>query len=287
MSSPNGPRDAVLSRQRVAIEVGTSAQAVVSSMWLGHRVAPLDAVHALLARHGVEPSRRPEAHSTDSSMLTLTVDEGCEVLVHRVGLRYRLDGEDAERLEHVQQLRADQGHRMPLAAPGDLIAEGIADHASDGIHAGYGGPLDPIRIQRLAGYAVLNDGERVLLTRLRRLRRWSLPGGGIDFGERPDDGLRREVFEECGLAASELRLFGAGTACWTGHAPDGRLEDFQSVYLLYTATVPADVAPQVIEVDGSTDEVAWVAHRDAVDPQRCELTSAAREGLRWAGIGRS
>ncbi|MGH8924396.1 MAG: NUDIX hydrolase [Acidimicrobiia bacterium] len=30
---------------------------------------------------------------------------------------------------------------------------------------------------------------------------WTLPGGGLDWGEDPSDGLRREFFEETGPAS--------------------------------------------------------------------------------------
>lgn len=28
---------------------------------------------------------------------------------------------------------------------------------------------------------------------------WEIPGGGLDFGENPEEGLKREIKEECGL----------------------------------------------------------------------------------------
>lgn len=33
---------------------------------------------------------------------------------------------------------------------------------------------------------------------------WELPGGKTDHGEVPEDGLKREIFEECGLATSVI-----------------------------------------------------------------------------------
>lgn len=50
---------------------------------------------------------------------------------------------------------------------------------------------------RVAAFGVcVNDGQ-VLLSRFAD-GRWTLPGGGVDFGEDPHDGVIREVDEETG-----------------------------------------------------------------------------------------
>lgn len=59
--------------------------------------------------------------------------------------------------------------------------------------------------QRLAAYALVVDGAgRVLLARQvdgrPGLGRWSLPGGGVEHGEHPEQAVIREVLEETGLA---------------------------------------------------------------------------------------
>lgn len=51
------------------------------------------------------------------------------------------------------------------------------------------------------GAAILRDG-RLLLVKRRRAPEagaWSLPGGKVDFGERVEDAIRREVAEEIGV----------------------------------------------------------------------------------------
>ena len=65
------------------------------------------------------------------------------------------------------------------------------------------GPQDLPRRQRVAAYAVIVRDGAVLLSRLApsvsEIEMWTLPGGGIDFGEHPDDAVVREVHEETGL----------------------------------------------------------------------------------------
>ena len=101
----------------------------------------------------------------------------------------------------------------------------------------------------------------MLLTRLSSSAahpgRWTLPGGGVDHGEHPSVALAREVEEECGLACEVGALLGVHDTHFSGTAPSGRIEDYHGVHLVYRASV-ADGEPRVVEVDGTTDAVAWV-----------------------------
>ena len=85
---------------------------------------------------------------------------------------------------------------------------------------------------------------------------WSLPGGGVDHGERPAAAVAREVAEESGLTATVGELLGVHDEHFTGTAPHGREEDFHGVHLVFAATV-ADGEPAVRDPEGTTDAVAW------------------------------
>ena len=73
------------------------------------------------------------------------------------------------------------------------------------------------RRQRVAAYAVIVRGRRRPAVPARASiaegELWTLPGGGIDFGEHPDDAVVREVYEETGLA-----LRRSGAPLWIGSA---------------------------------------------------------------------
>lgn len=63
--------------------------------------------------------------------------------------------------------------------------------------------MDKLQIIRPAAYALITQGESLLMCRLcppeKDTGKWTLPGGGLDFGESPEDGAIREAREETGL----------------------------------------------------------------------------------------
>lgn len=122
------------------------------------------------------------------------------------------------------------------------------------------------QVQRLAVKAVVRRGDAVLLARLSRYAveagHWTLPGGGVDHGERPAAALVREMAEETGLVAEVGDLLDVHDLHLTGTAPNGRHEDFHAVNLIFAVTVPEDAEPRVVETGGTTDDVAWVEVAD-------------------------
>lgn len=58
------------------------------------------------------------------------------------------------------------------------------------------------------GAAIVADGRLLLVKRRKapEAGRWNLPGGKVDFCERLEDAVRREVLEETGLSIRLVRL---------------------------------------------------------------------------------
>ena len=138
--------------------------------------------------------------------------------------------------------------------------------------------------QRVAAYAVVVADGKLLLTQLAGYTgaagRWNLPGGGLDPGESPTDGVVREVAEETGQVVDEVRLVDVMTQHWVGRSPRG-LEDYHAVRLLHTAHCERPTRPVVHDVGGSTSDARWVPLDDLGSVAVVASVGAA---LRAAGL---
>ena len=137
---------------------------------------------------------------------------------------------------------------------------------------------------RVAAYALCTEGDTILLTRIAPGATassdgmWTLPGGGIDFGEHPRDAALRELTEETGLSGEIVEL--ADVDSWAGHfvhPEDGVPTDFHAVRVIYRVRVTGGELR--VEVEGSSDACAWVG-RDEV--AALPLVDLAELGYRLA-----
>jgi phosphohistidine phosphatase SixA/ADP-ribose pyrophosphatase YjhB (NUDIX family) len=135
------------------------------------------------------------------------------------------------------------------------------------------------QVTRVAAYALcVDDTDRILLARLTYPELyagwWTLPGGGIDFGEMPTDAVRRELTEETGLTGEVESLAGVESWARRGPSPGGIADEFQAIQIIYRVRVIGGTLTP--ETDGSTDEAAWFT--------RAELAGIQIVGLVEAGL---
>jgi ADP-ribose pyrophosphatase YjhB (NUDIX family) len=124
----------------------------------------------------------------------------------------------------------------------------------------------PSPITRLAAYGVIRRDGRLLLARVApgypAAGIWTLPGGGLEFGETPWDAAVREVEEETGLVAritSEPVVY-SDTGLWprpTGQVP------FHTIRFVYPMEVVG--GEERPEVGNSTDAVGWFSDAELAD----------------------
>jgi 8-oxo-dGTP diphosphatase len=121
------------------------------------------------------------------------------------------------------------------------------------------GPDGVVQRVRLAAYGWCESAGAVLLCRISPKGpgggQWTLPGGGLDFGEEPEAGLQRELLEETGLEGVVGGLIGVRSAVLepsetiSGHR-------VQTVGIVYRVTVTGGTLRD--GTFGSTDLARWV-----------------------------
>jgi ADP-ribose pyrophosphatase YjhB (NUDIX family) len=129
---------------------------------------------------------------------------------------------------------------------------------------------------RVAAYAVCIEDDRLLTVRFSHpggQPYLTLPGGGVDFGEDPVDGVIRELAEETGLRGRVERLLGVDSRV----TPPGRRRlghpGTHHVGVFYEVSVVGGrLRP---EPNSETDEPGWVPLADIESQPRAAYLQAA------------
>ena len=127
---------------------------------------------------------------------------------------------------------------------------------------------------RNSAYVLVRDDEgRVLLSRISAelpdlQGLWSMPGGGLDWGEHPVDAARRELEEETGITADIGDVIGifSRVYAWTPERPRPSLH---MIGLVFRGTNPRGELRH--EATGTSDHAAWFTLEEIRDLPHVEL----------------
>jgi len=128
-------------------------------------------------------------------------------------------------------------------------------------------------MSRHGAYGVVLQDSAILLTLKESgpyKGLWGLPGGAIEFGETPEEALKRELLEETALAAAQLELLSVATTVGEFNK-HGELYQFHHIGIIYkvsSITLMPNLVPE--------EEGRWVKLKDLEQEQ---LTPFAKHVL--------
>lgn len=129
------------------------------------------------------------------------------------------------------------------------------------------------QINRLGAYGVILQGCEILLTLKKSgpyRGLWGLPGGAIEFGETPEQALKREILEETAYQAEKVELLRTATSL-VKYTKNGDEYDFHHIGIIYMVSGIESMTHAIAE-----EEARWIAFADL---KQEELTPFARDIL--------
>ena len=140
---------------------------------------------------------------------------------------------------------------------------------------------EPARWTRVAAYALATDeAGRVLLVRVApsypSAGQWTLPGGGLQFGEDPAAGALRELTEETGLTGEIKSIAFIDSRTWPARL-EADLGEWHAIRLVYRVEITGGELRD--ELDESTDAARWFTRAEARHMPLVDLVKKARDHL--------
>jgi 8-oxo-dGTP pyrophosphatase MutT (NUDIX family) len=104
---------------------------------------------------------------------------------------------------------------------------------------------------RISVYALIKDGDKILVQHNPKIDAYGLPGGGVEIGEKLEEALIRECHEEIGYDVEPVKLLAIAQDTFTFNE-----EDAFSLLLLFSARISGGNA-LVVSNDEDSDRIEW------------------------------
>jgi 8-oxo-dGTP diphosphatase len=130
----------------------------------------------------------------------------------------------------------------------------------------------------VSAYAICVRDRQMLLARMGPGRydsgMWTLPGGGLNWGEAPADAVLRELTEETGLTGRAPRLADIFSATYA-RTPERPFVPVHHIAIVYVVeALPGELRD---EQQGSTDRCAWFPLADLDELPLVEMAKLGRD----------
>lgn len=137
------------------------------------------------------------------------------------------------------------------------------------------------RWTRGAAYALVTDKNgRILLVRVApgypSAGQWTLPGGGLNFGEDPAAGVLRELSEETGLTGEIKSIAFIDSRTWPART-EAELGEWHAVRVVYRVAITGGELRD--ELDESTDAASWFTGAEVRNIPTVDLVHKALDHL--------
>jgi 8-oxo-dGTP diphosphatase len=138
--------------------------------------------------------------------------------------------------------------------------------------------------QRVSAYVVALDSQsRVLLTQFVQQGHpqsgaWTLPGGGMKWGEQAHETAMRELREETGLVAEIGRLLGVQSE-WLDGGGVKHAQPSHALRLVFEAHSCSGDLRRNFEDKGTTSDAAWFTMEEVSQLERVEVVNFGIEAL--------
>ncbi len=133
----------------------------------------------------------------------------------------------------------------------------------------------PIQLTRFGVYAILKHKNKFILVQKGKgpfKGRWDLPGGKTDFGETPEQTLKRELIEETGLKLRSYKLLTVAA-----YTHESKKEVFHHTGVLFVAEAK-DIKKLKREPDGNDSFGAEIFSLKEI--KKLKLTPLAKIALK-------